>query len=694
MSVSTIQLFLDQLIQQRCRGVLLLSGEYEWAKQQVNYLLPLLTSTLWMGDDAPSGLTTVGVGAGKQYLGQELSHVVVNGFSGIHPNSLGAVSGAIKAGGLLILLAPPLAQWGNHKDPDYKRLHVENFANDSQFFLSRFATVLAKQKTVAIWQQGEVLTLPTIENTQVNTGVHPFKSEDQQEAYEAIIKVATGHRRRPLLMTAKRGRGKSASLGLAASQLIGEYSKQIVLCAPSQMAVTETMKFIEPSRQEHIQFFTVEAMERLQPKADIVLVDEAAGIPVPLLKRWVERYSRIVFSSTHYGYEGYGQGFSLRFIKTLQQVAPQFKQIELHQAIRWQTPDPLELCLDSALLLHAELAPLEGSAASITYRQVNQQTLALDETLLAQVYALLVGAHYQTTPDDLRILLDGPNISVLIATQQHQVVGVLMLAEEGGISPQLHANIAAAKRRVKGHLAPQLIAVNTGSTDMLAQRVWRVVRIAVHPSIRRQGIASGLLSAAQDLARQQQMDALCATFGLTAELIPFWNNCGFAPLTLSTRKDNASGAFSGVVYKGLTDQALSLQASLLGQLPQQLMFGCSDYLQDIDVDTLIVLLRCCSHSVSFSEDELAQLNNFAYANKPLETCLPVLLKAALVIPAQLPEPAEYNGVWLLVVRLLLKWPLVRIVERSNISGKDALVRELRQLLASFINAINSEQNAG
>jgi len=62
---------------------------------------------------------------------------------------------------------------------------------------------------------------------------------------------------------------------------------------------------------------------------DLVLIDEAASIPLPLLESFIKQHSRMIFATTEHGYEGSGRGFALRFKKILNEFCPQWKSARL-----------------------------------------------------------------------------------------------------------------------------------------------------------------------------------------------------------------------------------------------------------------------------------------------------------------------------------------------------------------------------
>ncbi|MDW2178689.1 tRNA(Met) cytidine acetyltransferase, partial [Vibrio sp. 1637] len=168
-------------------------------------------------------------------------------------------------------------------------------------------------------------------------------------AVSLIEKVVNGHRKRPLVLTADRGRGKSSALGIACAQLLQHKPLRILLTAPSINAVEPVYqhaqrlltdaKQMKKDRLEvgygYIQFIAPDELLSSLPECDLLLVDEAAAIPVPMLKQITEHYHRLVFSSTIHGYEGCGRGFTLKFIEWLQQQRSGMKTYHMQQPIRW-----------------------------------------------------------------------------------------------------------------------------------------------------------------------------------------------------------------------------------------------------------------------------------------------------------------------------------------------------------------------
>ena len=144
----------------------------------------------------------------------------------------------------MFLLVPVLDQWSLLEDPEHRRITVypENENRVTGRYIQRLAGLLVKSEHCSLIQQNKALVWQTLPNlnseTEMRDGCGYCQTPEQLLAVEAIKKVATGHRRRPLVMTADRGRGKSAALGIAAAQLLNHGLSRIVVTGPS-LASTE-----------------------------------------------------------------------------------------------------------------------------------------------------------------------------------------------------------------------------------------------------------------------------------------------------------------------------------------------------------------------------------------------------------------------------------------------------------------------
>lgn len=539
----------------------LLSGDHEAVVQQAQQLLSCQPRVLWVTSVTDIVLTpeSLALPAKKTraVLGQEFFFIVFDAFSGFDTNAFAAVSGTLRGGGVLLLLAPPPAQWVNYPDPDYARFlpHPYQPADVKGRFLQRFVRLLhAGDVSLAVSafdKQVAILPLDGVENA---------AASDQQHALDVILRVTL-----PVVLTADRGRGKSAVLGMAADRLLGE-GKRVLLTAPSKATVATVYKHAG-SAADRLVFIAPDDLLQTLPDADVVLVDEAAAISVPMLVQILNAYPRCVFSTTLHGYEGSGRGFILRFQKHLDAVVSEWQQITLRQPVRWAENDPLEAFINQVCLLSVDTyrtmsAKLRQAAAAVRYQRIERDDLVVNEALLQQVFGLLVTAHYQTRPSDLRQMLDAPQLSVHVLQIGGQVVAVALLSREGGLDKALTAAIHAGKRRPHGHLLPQSLTFHAGIEGGAGLLCERVMRIAVHPDVQGQGLGSTLLHHVKRYAQQQGADYVGVSYAATPVLPVFWERAGFRSVRLGYRKDTASGARSLMQVYPLTlaGETLAAQA--------------------------------------------------------------------------------------------------------------------------------------
>jgi len=420
------------------RWALVLAGSREWTLSAATVALsaPVGTRILWLTERRVPG-PSLPVSGGARLLGSELDGLVYDAYSGLDPNSFAAALGTLSGGGLLLLLTPDPEDWPEYPDPQATRATgpLRSYQQSSGRFLRRFAGILARSEGVVpafesapIPQLGFFPTTSPITTAGLPDGC---RTPDQTQALAAILATAQGRPRRPLVLTSDRGRGKSSALGIAAAKLLAQAECRILVTAPRRAALNSVFRQAAcrlPGARvqaDHIayhnarlEFLPPDALCRAPRNADLLLVDEAAGIPAPLLERLLDQHPRIVFATTVRGYEGTGRGFEVRFRHTLDRTTPGWRRLRLETPIRWAAGDPLEQFAAQALLLDAEPAAAHDVAGAYPgtcyFQRLNRNALIDDEATLVQVFGLLVLAHYQTRPMDLRHLLDGPNLRVYV----------------------------------------------------------------------------------------------------------------------------------------------------------------------------------------------------------------------------------------------------------------------------------------
>jgi tRNA(Met) cytidine acetyltransferase len=629
------------------RYFLIVAGNAAWCRESAVQLLANRPGVMWIGEqaDQKNPERMIPAGRAKQLLGREFHSAVFDAHCGFDADAFAAVSGAIKNHGYLLLLAPPLHQWPAFNDPDYQRFSVWPVAADNikGRFLQRLSSMFAQAPGTEIILQEEDRAMTPLPSP---VPCITTSTTDQQQAIDAIVHVASGHRRRPLVITADRGRGKSAALGLAAAILLNKHAHgkyHIAVTAPSMHAVETLFEHAAQALPEFdsstgklftinrsLRFVTPDQLLKQHKQADILFVDEAAAIPAPLLEELLLRYKRIVFSTTVHGYEGCGRGFAIRFRETLERLTPQWRELRLSTPIRWELNDPLEQLTFDALLLNAE-PPDDGAFTDFTLDQleissITRDVLLQDETTLRQLFGLLVLAHYRTRPFDLRYLLDGANVRILIARYRGKIAAVAVALHEGGFDDTMRSQILSGERRPRGHLAPQTLALHCAQPQALQQSFLRIMRIAVHPAIRRKGIASALLE--EMISSAKGIDTLCSSFGATSELLEFWQKNSFQPLRIGLTREASSGCHSILMLHPVSDIGKQLLHQAQRRFLKQLPLLLTDSLNKLESGIFLPLLHDASHCHELSSQSKGLLRRFAAAQLPFDAVFQELVELA------------------------------------------------------------------
>lgn len=554
------------------RYLVLLTGERQYADELVARLCCEAaenTLTLSRNTTFSSGLPA------KHYLGREYTTLIIDAWTELSVNNWLAAAGTLRAGGILFLSCPDIELWPSY----YAEQH--GYALPSQL-IRRFAAIAADSPAVKIWPQhksaAQHMPATTVPWSQ------QLPSADQLTAIAGVKRVVTGRAKRPLVIRADRGRGKTALLGIAAAELFTEdLCKRILIVANSKLAIAPALLQLEQhfaggqwqdnaylNRDCRFQIFTMEQALDCQEHWDAVFVDEAASYSVAMLRDVVLSSPRLVLATTVHGYEGSGRGFDTRFKATLDQLRPQWRRQYLDAPIRWQADDPLEAFLNHAFLLDTEIPALDDDGAPPLVEELDKTELASDEPRLRQVFALLVQAHYQTTPQDLQQLLDGSS-RVLAATVNGQVIAVCLLFPEGGIDRQTAVDISAGQRRPKGSMVAQGLSQLSGDGRFCESTSLRVSRIAVLAPWRRRGVGRQLIAAAEQMVKTEGIDFLSSSFALENDALDFWRALDFVPLALGSRIDPASGGYSLIIAKsshaGLQRSFEQLRQQLQRDLP-------------------------------------------------------------------------------------------------------------------------------
>lgn len=569
-----LEALFERLTFNQHRQLVLFCGSQMWAATELNKLTNKTTSFLTLSKE-PAFNQAQWPEHLHQILGQEFEVAIYDGYSGIIPNKLAALSGTVKAGGILALVLPELGQLSFWCDQGITTWQNHQQSLTTSPFLIRWQHLFTQLPISIISETNDArLSLPSLKPaSELN-----HRLGEQDKVIETLTTLLTKSRQH-ILLTADRGRGKSSALGLLASKMP---EQSFVVCARQYQAVKSSFMHlanalgVEYSGNEktlaNLRFCPPDKLLQENISDDIILIDEAAALPVPTLIKIADQFKRCVFASTLVGYEGNGRGYTLRFKRFLAKHSPTYQQITLNAPIRYEQCDPLESSINKLFALDAQFnAPKQLEQFEFTH--ITSEDLLHDEHLLRQAFSLLVLAHYQTSVNDLRQLLDQPENKLFAIKQQNHLLGICLVSIEGGLNADSIAMIAQQNRRPKGHLLPQQLYHLLQQDTFLSHKAARVVRIAIAPEFQSQKLGQQLLNYTEQQL-QDEVDYFGSSFGCTAQLLKFWQENEYRIVKLGFKQDKASGEYSAIVLKSnknLSEEQHQLRVRFSQQFTYQLL---------------------------------------------------------------------------------------------------------------------------
>jgi tRNA(Met) cytidine acetyltransferase len=697
------------------RSLLVLAGARDTALEcSARLLAPLDTNaTLWITDRPGMPGPAQHRPTPDQLVGRELDALVLDVWAGFDADVFGAAAGTIRGGGVLLLCTPALSDWSRFRDPCADRFQVfpGGMEGVGHRYLSRLSSLLATDPR-ALVLPAETAWIPRgwwLGTATASGGLR--LTESQTQAVAAVLHVVSGQRRRPVVLTADRGRGKSTALGYAAARLLEQGVKHIAVTAVNRRSVDVVFEAASATLTKPVGVRVpgsrlvlgdsvlefVDPWRLLESSAvpDLVLVDEAAALPLHWHALALERFPRMTLASTMHGYEGSGRGFAVRLASLLDSRTRGWREIRLETPVRWAQGDPVEGIVFDSLLLDAEVDPLP----SIEYEDISDSAMQVldrdallgDEDTLRQFFGILVHSHYRTRPNDLRFLLDTSNIELVVARIGRRVVAAAAIAREGGFDPAMAEQVWLGRSRPRGHMLAETLSAQLGAASWPCLRGLRIVRIAVHPEVRRRGVGSRLIQWILRSARRDGLDYLGTSFAIGLDVAAFWRRCGLMPVWLGQRRNASSGMRSIVMINPLSQPA----QEQLGRARHRFLTGFAIRAASVYVDEdpahVAFLFAGIPAEKSPTAQDLAEVRRFAAGHAGFEPCFPGIraFTCACLHDSALIDRTSPAELALIIGAVLQQKLPTQLVTQAGSSGRGPVMDALRGTLQRWLADIEA-----
>lgn len=669
----------------------------------------------------------------EKYLGMTFSFLIMDLTHDLKPNDLGRLIGIVEGGGLVVFLAPPWEKWDTFKTIFKENLTIPQFPEPRHIFISWIKRQLMSHDGIGIYDADneKVIKKPTLsmeytayekkveipEKKMFPTVIYKHALTQDQvnvlKIIEEFFEKPPPGKKKVLVLTADRGRGKSCAIGIGAVGLIHLFrtkkvkiKPRVLVTAPDPSNIQSLMTLASKTldalgyKYEVIKKegdvielrsdnFSIEYWEPItipKIKGDLVIVDEAAGIHVPLLYKIWGSHDRIIFSSTIHGYEGAGRGFSVRFLKKIKESGETILyEYEMSEPIRYNYNDPVEKWQFDALLLDAEPAQLTPEdlesieKKELKYIKYDPEKLFSDPEELRQLFGIYVLAHYRNEPDDLGMMADAPHHYIrAVKTKTGKVVCAVQIAQEGPVPRELISELLKGSK-IPGNIIPDRFLKHIRLVDFADTVGWRIVRIATHPSVQGKGIGSWVLEKIYQEVKERGLDWLGSGFGVNEELLRFWVKNGFEVIHISPDRNPVSGEYTVLVLRPVSSKAIKLVETAQREFKTKISNSLPVNYRELEPEVALVFLSQPPYLEGeakriFTPIELDRLWTYCRGPMTFEAAADLMYKLALLhfwLPPEKRATLSRKQELLLIAKALQGWSWDDISANLGIKVKDA-----------------------
>ncbi|MHA1626645.1 MAG: tRNA(Met) cytidine acetyltransferase TmcA, partial [Candidatus Asgardarchaeia archaeon] len=679
-------------------------------------------------------------------------YLIVDLIDEFNPDDLGRLIGTVSGGGVIVLWSPSFEEWKKKVYPINEVMVSPPYTEDElrRIYMKRFIKKIMRADGIIVYDvEEDMLLKDTLVSSEVRlkrgiklpeNHVMPIEvyemgiTQDQVDAIMSIEHLLKrGSKKRVVVVIADRGRGKSVALGIALAGISyvfkGERERklEILVTAPSPENVSSLLEFYEKTLKKlgvekgEIKVFREKGEIRISSpfanlrylnpiktigmRCDVLVVDEAAGIPVNLLYEMLERNDMMIFSSTTHGYEGAGRSFSIRFLKKLESRRDvDHVLVKLSEPIRYSSEDPIERWLFDTLVLDAEPVELdEGDLEDIKekkllFQEKDLEKLFSDEKELRDYVGIYIYAHYRNRPKDLAFLADAPHHKAFVVYTEGnmRIVSSIQAAIEGRLSDELVNSIYRERKDYHGHLIPHAMIIHQRMPKFGKLKGLRIVRIATHPDVMRMGIGSFALEKLYEYASERKYDYLGASFGANEELLRFWFKNGFLPVHVSTERNPISGEYSVVVVKPISKKAKKFVLKAVKELKNRIVELLLESLREMDPNVAYMLLSISSPRTEVPKPHITyqqweKVNCFAKEILTYDAAFDALRRFFIMyLTDSSPQKPKLNKkqISLIVMKFLQVKSWSRVADTLRTTKKWCLIETLhivRKLLKFYMN---------